>query len=369
MENLVLLFMQAILCGASGSPCGPQGLSQQPGSAASITHGVSLMQKSAVRNVVASNIADNDEWFASDSDADVSLEEADAYVLTWEVPAALHAPPGISALEAQQHWKRWINVTALEARQMTGPLSLLLALRICEGAKALKPVLEKAFKKGEVRIHLLGVQDKIEPKMAWKRFLVGPLTNRDQLLVNTFGLPYTPLAGLNVSLLFSGDEFDSSASGDLKGAFTEVHTSGLYHKTVKEIPDLAVALNPGFPHYLGNWWPTLRRLWSARVPIIATGYGHSFGTGFAVPALYNLGYDAEGHLKTPLLDNQATLMRTHISDPGANAICAESKRFVGLPKKDGTLCSDRQGNALIADHAGADRDSKPIRVLQPAVLL
>merc|ERR1719456_2126062 len=100
---------------------------------------------------------DEGGWVATEEQQEGS-NEADAYVLTWEVPAALRAPPGISVLEAQQHWKRWINVTASEARQMTGPLSLLLALRICEGAKALKPVLEKAFKKGQVRIHLLGVQ-------------------------------------------------------------------------------------------------------------------------------------------------------------------------------------------------------------------
>merc|ERR1719326_1140317 len=35
-----------------------------------------------------------------------------------------------------------------------------------------------------------------------------------------------------------------------------------------------------------------------------------------------------------------------------NITCAESKSFVGLPESNATLCSDREGNALVADQAG-----------------
>lgn len=249
---------------------------------------------------------------------------------------------------------------------MTGPLTLLLALRICEGAKALKPVLEEARRRGQARIHLLGVQDNIEPQMVWKRFLVGPLTDRDELLVDTFGLERTPLAGMNVSLLFNGNELFNSASGH-QGMFTKAQTSGLYHKTVKEVPDLAIMLNPGFPHYLGNWWPTLRRLWHSQVPILATGYGHSWSKGFALPALYNLGYDSEGanlpeeaagHHKTvspQSSDNPASVQQSKVllADKELKATsvtCAESKGFARLPEQ-ATVCSDREGNALVAEQA------------------
>jgi len=48
---------------------------------------------------------------------------------------------------------------------------------------------------------------------------------------------------------------------------------GLYHMIVDEVPDMAVALNPGFAHYAVQWWPTLSRLRSQGTPLIATGYG------------------------------------------------------------------------------------------------
>eukprot|EP00746_Dinoflagellata_sp_MGD_P001671 gnl/MRDRNA2_/MRDRNA2_103169_c0_seq1.p1 gnl/MRDRNA2_/MRDRNA2_103169_c0~~gnl/MRDRNA2_/MRDRNA2_103169_c0_seq1.p1 ORF type:complete len:465 (+),score=66.25 gnl/MRDRNA2_/MRDRNA2_103169_c0_seq1:94-1488(+) len=341
MQCLALLVILARH--AAGSLVARNKYNQEWFSAATSSHGVSLMQKRTGRKVHARVKADDGERASS--------EEPDAFVLTWEVPTVLQASSGMSILESQHNLKRWINVTALEARQMTGPLTVLLALRICEGATVLSPIFEKARGRGKIHIHLLGVQDKIEPQMAWKRFLVGPLTDRDRHLLDVFGLPHTPLAGVNVSLLFNGNEFDSTATKQ-RGVFTEMHKVGLYHQAVKEVPDLAIALNPGFPHYLGNWWPTLRRLWHSQVPILATGYGHSFGTGFAVPALYNLGYDSNGRTKsTPLLATQEPVAQT-LPDSNSNARCANSTAFVGLPKKDPTVCSDREGNALVADHAG-----------------
>jgi len=315
-------------------------------------HGVSLMQKVVITRTKSEDSDYEERWVAREE------EDADApppYVLTWEVPAALRAPQGVSVLEAQR--KRWINVTALEARRMTGPLTLLLALRLCEGAKTIKPILEKARQRGQAHIHVLGVQDNLEPWMAWKQFLVGPLSTRDRLLVDFFGLPRTPLAGVNVSLLFNGDELSSHAPGD-SGTFTERRTSGVYHKRVKDVPDLVVALNPGFPFYLGNWWPTLRRLWHLHVPIVATGYGHNMRNGFAIPALYNLGYDAEDDSAvqrkvTASLQSNVSIAQT-MELPPANITCAESKDFVGLPENNATVCSDREGNALVADHAGFD---------------
>eukprot|EP00746_Dinoflagellata_sp_MGD_P016033 gnl/MRDRNA2_/MRDRNA2_135964_c0_seq1.p1 gnl/MRDRNA2_/MRDRNA2_135964_c0~~gnl/MRDRNA2_/MRDRNA2_135964_c0_seq1.p1 ORF type:complete len:359 (+),score=48.96 gnl/MRDRNA2_/MRDRNA2_135964_c0_seq1:2-1078(+) len=211
--------------------------------------------------------------------------------------------------------------------------------------------------------------------MAWKRFLVGPLTDRDQVLVDAFGLPRMPLAGVAVSLLFNGNELSSTnATGD-GGLFNEARTSGLYHKTVTQVPDLVVALNPGFSHYLGNWWHTLRHLWHSQVPIVTTGYGHAFsGGGFALPALYNLKYDADD--ATPLEedaddhDKTVSLLsqRQSGADPAtlpdiqtfpvkqqqsaSNTACAESRSFVGLPQHNATVCSDREGDALVAGQAG-----------------
>merc|ERR1719428_2460200 len=274
MDRIALLFILVRLAGAESH----------------VTQGCSLMQKdiAAGKKALVRDDADHKEtvaWKKELVQDDADHKETDGFVLTWEVPAVLGARPSFNVA-------RWINVTSLEARQMTGPLTLLLAFRICESAKALQPVLKKVRQKGQAHIHLLGVRDHIEPKMAWKRFLVGPLTNRDQVLVDAFGLPRTPLAGVAVSVLFNGYELSSTnATGD-GGLFNEARTSGLYHKTVTQVPDLVVALNPGFTHYLGNWWHTLRHLWHSQVPIVATGYGHTFsGGGFALPVLYNLKYE------------------------------------------------------------------------------
>lgn len=376
-------------------------------------HGVSLMQtarltgrrrasnKQRNKKPTAWNDNNDDEgWIATERQEEESEEQEEGneesneyvppFLLTWEVPAALRASRGVSVLESHQRSKRWINVTAREARHMSGPLTVLLALQTCDGASALKPIVEKVRQRGQARIHLIGVQGNLEPRMAWKRLLVGPLTDRDRFIVDTFGLPRTPLAGVKVSFLFNGEYLSDDLSMAPKNhrMFAETFTSGVYHKKVKEVPDLAVTINPGFPFYLGNWWPTLRRLWHSQVPIVATGYGHSYRNGFAIPALYNLGYDAEengmenqtlsmaqphsdvdtGSLEEVQLEQKYQALQVELHETEAeleqlqrkraaelietDVKCADSKGFVGLPKKSATLCGDREGNALVMDWAG-----------------
>jgi len=349
MDRIALLFVLVRLAGAESH----------------VTQGFSLMQKdiAAGKRALVRDDADHKKTVALvQNDAD--HKETDGFVLTWEVPAVLGARPSFNVA-------RWINVTSLEARQMTGPLTLLLAFRICESAKALQPVLKKVRQKGQAHVHLIGVRDNIEPEMAWKRFLVGPLTDRDQVLVDAFGLPRTPLAGVAVSVLFNGEELSSTKKTGGGGLFNEARTSGVYHKTVTQVPDLVVALNPGFTHYLGNWWHTLRHLWHSQVPIVTTGYGHAFsGGGFALPALYNLKYDAEDatrleedHKTVSLLSqpqsgaDPATLPDIQTfpvkkQQSASNTACAESRSFVGLPQHNATVCSDREGDALVAGQAG-----------------
>lgn len=263
---------------------------------------------------------------------DLLQAEEKKYVLTWEVP-----PASVTAAGQQ---RRLINVTNAEARHATGPLTLLLALRLSAENGALKSFMSKARRTGRARIHLLGVKRALEARMLWERFLVGPLSARDRHLVDTFELPRTPLAGLRVSLLFNGDALSSDVPRHHRGAkFTEAQTPGLYHLSVKEVPDLVMAINPGFAHYVQNWWPTLRRLERLRVPILATGFGQSFSPGSALRALFRAGGPRERlRMKAVELYTPAGTLEGGSPTPGEGAL--------------GTVCSDREGNALVASEAG-----------------
>merc|ERR1719316_563890 len=140
---------------------------------------------------------------------------------------------------------------------------------------------------GEVKIHVIGIDPALEPLMVWDRLLVGPLTSFQRDVVKFFSLPETPFAGLKVSLVFSGDTSKHSPDAEeairqrqenLQPGYSEFHKAGVYHQVVKEVPDLAVVLNPGFAHYPTKWWPAMQRLRQLGVPIIATGYGDAFTT-------------------------------------------------------------------------------------------
>lgn len=167
--------------------------------------------------------------------------------------------------------------------------------------------------------------------MLWKRFLTGPLSERDRELVDIFGLPHTPLAGVRLSFLFNGNLLSKQTHHQHQGQeFTSVETPGLYHRTVEEVPDLVIAINPGFAHYAQNWWPTLRRLHSLQVPILATGFSQSFVPGNAVHALYKL----------------------H-GPPGKRQEKAMKLFHAKAPKgQKKNICSDRDGNALVTRKAG-----------------
>merc|ERR1719446_1552524 len=125
--------------------------------------------------------------------------------------------------------------------------------------------------------------------MPWKEFLCGPLSERNRELVDAFGLPHTPLAGVRLSFLFNGDLVSKHPHRQHHGVmFTAVQSSGLYHHTLHEVPDLVMAINPGFAHYAQNWWPTLRRLHDLKVPILATGFGQSFMPVSALPTVHKV---------------------------------------------------------------------------------
>eukprot|EP00930_Biecheleria_cincta_P055416 TRINITY_DN41736_c0_g1_i1.p1 TRINITY_DN41736_c0_g1~~TRINITY_DN41736_c0_g1_i1.p1 ORF type:complete len:498 (+),score=71.18 TRINITY_DN41736_c0_g1_i1:142-1635(+) len=173
------------------------------------------------------------------------------------------------------------NVTATEAMKWAGPLTLLEALQECSQG-VLAEILPGALLSGNFVLHVIGVSGALEPMMDWDHFLVGPLTTREALIVKAFALPVTPFAGTRVSLLFN--KYENSDLVKRKAAFPEGYVEqyafGTYHEAVKDVPDLVLALNPGFAHYPQIWWATLKHLATNRVPLVATGYGETMRTVF-----------------------------------------------------------------------------------------
>lgn len=261
---------------------------------------------------------------SSPTSKDMKQKPKAEYVLTWEVPQMLHNPV--------VKWQQRINVTNSEARKVTGPLTLLLALRLSGEEDTLKAFLDRAHQKRHARIHIIGASSDLEPLMLWKTFLCGPLSKRNRDLVDTFGLPHTPLAGVRLSFLFNGDLVSKNPHRQHKDAmFTAVQSSGFYHHMIHEMPDLVMAINPGFAHYAQSWWPTLRRLQSLKVPILATGFGQSFEPVTALAAVYKV----HGTSKKIRLTSMKFF----------DAKAAENS-------SSNNICSDRDGNALLASKAG-----------------
>mmetsp|Transcript_12363 Transcript_12363/g.23145 ORF Transcript_12363/g.23145 Transcript_12363/m.23145 type:complete len:469 (+) Transcript_12363:128-1534(+) len=293
-----------------------------------------------------------------------SWSEDKDYLLTWAVP------PRSNRLLSLLRGRRVVanvNVTASAAARANGPLTLLYALSLCSGHGSLPAVMKRAKETKKIQLHVVGVNRSLEPKMQWAEFLMGPLSAESRRLVKIFRLPETPFKGMKVSILFNGvgvDGKDGSLESwsDLRqhgkspdGYFEQV-VPGPYHAAVTDVPDLVLAINPGFAHYPATWWPTLTKLRSQRVPIIATGYSNSFFEGTSnVRAVYEhdkrLRPTWRGYNLDLPPDSSVRAHRTQedpVIDSQPQGQCLQA---LSTEKFD-SLCNDLSGNAFVAGRAG-----------------
>lgn len=201
------------------------------------------------------------------------------------------------------------------AKQLSGPLTLLQILNRCSQNVHLQYVLGKAREKGMLQVHIIGANDTLEPAMAWAGVLGGwnlkstkskqrapetvvgmaKLAAEASLLKTQWELP-PAFADLNLHLVFNGFERRESRFG--KGIFDSSHchrTTWLAGATAgrddrvrieclvgkygseavvglgKSIPDLAVALSPGFGLEPENWKDSINYLLDHEVPTLVTG--------------------------------------------------------------------------------------------------
>lgn len=200
--------------------------------------------------------------------------EKHAFILTWGAGSSGATP---------------LNVSEAAAVKAAGPLTLLRVLQLhgSDPKSAFAKVIKEARRVGRVRLHILGVSKRLEPVMAWDKFLMGPLGDEEKHLVKAFDLPKTPFAGMEVSIIFNGmkdqrdKEFSKEELRRLRGTFApgyhEEFRGGEYHEVVNEIPDFAMAMNAGLAHYPTTWYPTISLLRRQQVPVIVTGYGGHLG--------------------------------------------------------------------------------------------
>jgi hypothetical protein len=284
-------------------------------------------------------------------------------MLTWDMPGT----------------RQQLNITASDAVQANGPLTLLHAIGLCQQSGALALFMRKARDNQQVCLHIVGVNASLEPAMEWDRFLVGPLLPKHRRLVEAFNLPVTPFVGMTVSVLFSSnnrskdEQRDVRRLGPFPDGYSERFSSGLYHSTVDETPDLVLAINPGFSLYPTGWWPTLRKLQSLQVPIIATGYSGAFdiGANSNIRAVYehqrSLSPQLDGdklRLPGPKCKTLIGCLRSLTSRgniklhqfsaslanpmPSFNQECRDYSPSLNAQ----TVCSDLDGNAYLASKIG-----------------
>jgi hypothetical protein len=282
------------------------------------------------------------------------------FLLTWDLPTSMMQ----------------INITASDAVQANGPLTLLHAIGTCQTG-ALASFLQKARESQKVSLHLVGVNSSLEPAMEWDRFLMGPLLEKHRRLVEAFNLPVTPFAGMTVSLLFSGTNRavdtmqEVKRSGPFPEGYSESFVSGLYHSVVDEIPDLVLAINPGFAIYPSAWWPTLNKLHFLQVPIVATGYSGAFSANKAsnIRKIYehhrSFLPELEGqnlHLSKRPCRNLKECLRTWSSQGKVKVheLMGDSTRTTPTQQcqeeastdEVRSVCGDLDGNAFLATRAG-----------------
>lgn len=170
-----------------------------------------------------------------------------------------------------------INVTAEDAKRYSGPLTLLhvLGLHASNPAHVLTSVVSAAHRVGRLQLHVLGAVKDLEPAMDWASLLVGPLAATGRQLVAAFGLPVTPFASINVSMVFCGHAVPGSPGGRPGPAGYREHfrTKPCGEPLQGGMPMLAITYHPGLAKYPMSWWPTLRSLHHRGVPLIVVDYG------------------------------------------------------------------------------------------------
>lgn len=231
-----------------------------------------------------------------------------------------------------------INVTASDATQASGPLSLLSVLQRSEAeAGTLASRVKNAHRAGHLQVHLIGVDPTLEPMMLWHEFLAGPLPPEFQRIAKAFRLPVARFAGMNISLLFNcySCKWLAKRRAQFPPGYSEAYVSGAYHDVVSEIPDLVFMGNPGLAHYPQAWGKTLKELRLKGIPIIATGYGTNTYTGpyAAMDTIYKSDYI--------LTANHAAGLNIH-----------HCKNMPILELEGGTLCGDMAANSFVADKMG-----------------
>jgi len=205
--------------------------------------------------------------------------------LLWQSPKQGKAENPL-LLTWSMHDEAAVNVSEVQAVEAAGPLTLLRALAHAgqNEKSALSAALAVVRTRGELRLHLLGVNFNLEPQMAWENFLVGPLTPEQRHLVEAFDLPVTPFSGMKVKVVFSGmgDQAENDAiladlggiRGSVLNSYHEEFRYGFYHEAVNEPADIAMSLNPGLAHYPMLWYTSISRLRRQGVPFIVTGAGN-----------------------------------------------------------------------------------------------
>lgn len=288
------------------------------------------------------------------------------FLLTWAVPRRGKSNRLLALLRGSRVVAN-LNVTASQAARANGPLTLLYALSLCGEQGSLAAIMKRAQETKHVRLHVLGVNPWLEPAMQWKEFLVGPLSAESRRLVSVFKLPETPFKGVQVSMLFNGfdakdgntDRWAHLQRGPLypDAGYSQKTVPGPYHSAVSEVPDLALAINPGFAHYPGTWWPTLKKLQLHKVPIIATGYSNSFFEGSSnVRVVYEHDRAVFPELKGDdlYLPPHSSVRVHNIREDSAswsNKPEGQCMKAISTTKSD-TLCNDLDGNAFVTRSAG-----------------
>lgn len=264
---------------------------------------------------------------------------AGEYVYAWEVPETVCGSGSADTTPLT------VNVSHQEALQAAGPLTLLFVLHHCASNLVLARAMEHARATRTLKLHIVGVDTKLEPSMAWKSFLIGPLSSQQALLVSAFELQAAPFADMNVSVTFNGfGHFTKhDARESLSEGYSEFFHPGLYHNVVQERPDIVIAINPGFHSEPRTWWPSLCQLHSAAVPIIVTAYETDAMT------VYKQSMTGELLLHTPARSREAGTCSVHVAGDGQDApVCmTQLSEADYLP-----VCGDTKGTLNIARVAG-----------------
>eukprot|EP00746_Dinoflagellata_sp_MGD_P130981 gnl/MRDRNA2_/MRDRNA2_64816_c0_seq2.p1 gnl/MRDRNA2_/MRDRNA2_64816_c0~~gnl/MRDRNA2_/MRDRNA2_64816_c0_seq2.p1 ORF type:complete len:236 (+),score=11.28 gnl/MRDRNA2_/MRDRNA2_64816_c0_seq2:64-771(+) len=121
------------------------------------------------------------------------------------------------------------------AIRMAGPLTVLHVLKTCHHHEIVQQIIERARARKEVRIHITGVVDFVEPGMLWPEVLVGVALGKARIrsitnfskyykrILRHYGV-FSPFSGLRLSMLFNGYRSATKMRVDLLGIY-QLHVS------------------------------------------------------------------------------------------------------------------------------------------------